>query len=421
LPTSSFRSTPGICVSLWTALLVGFSFWTIQCRSESPEPAVQEWTERHAESIARSVLLADTHIDVPMLQLREWKDLSQRVEGRDFDLVRAREGGLDLAFMSLYVPAALGESRKARIRADAMIDLVERMVTEWPEQCALVRSVQEVREGVGRGKVLLAMGMENGAPIGGDLANLRHFYRRGVRYITLTHSKANHICDSSGDPVRRWDGLSPFGRTLVGEMNRMGVMIDVSHLSDSAFYQVVRLSRAPVLASHSSCRHFTPGWERNVSDEMIRALAGNGGVLQLNFGSEFLTAEAQRYPDSTRRHVREVARLRGWTPGGKEAEDYERQYRRDHPFPAARLADFLKHVDHVVDLVGIDHVGLGSDFEGVGDTLPVGLKDASQYPNLILELLKGGYAEEDIAKICSGNLLRVWSAVETCADREVIR
>jgi len=386
-----------------------------------PEESPPGRTQEEAKRITESVLIVDTHIDVPLHQLRQWKDISARVRDRDFDMVRAREGGLDVAFMSIYIPAGLGESRKARNRADAMIDLVEQMAADWPEQCELVQSVEEVREAAGRGKVLLAMGMENGAPISGDLANLRHFYRRGVRYVTLTHMKANHICDSSGDPARPWNGLSPFGRSLVEEMNSLGVMIDVSHLSDSAFYQVVRLSRAPVLASHSSCRSFTPGWERNMSDEMIRALALNGGVIQLNFGSEFLTSVAQRYPDSVRRHVREVALARGWKPGGKESEAYEKQYRAEHPFPYAALADFVDHVDHVVELVGIDHVGLGSDFEGVSDTLPVGLKDVSHYPNLVLELLERGYSEEDIARICSGNLLRVWSAVEDCSGQEVIR
>jgi membrane dipeptidase len=281
--------------------------------------------------------------------------------------------------------------------------------------------VRDIREAAGKGKVLLAMGMENGSPIGRDLAVLRHFYRRGIRYVTLVHSKANQICDSSYDPSHRWNGLSPFGRTVVREMNRLGMMIDVSHLSDSSFYQAVRLSRAPVLASHSSCRAFTPGWERNMSDDMIRVLALNGGVIQLNFGSEFLTAIAQRYPDSLRRHFRETVRLRGWKPGGKEAKAYEERYRRENPFPHALLEDFVNQIDHVVDLVGIDHVGLGSDFEGVGDTLPIGLRDVSQYPNVILELLERGYSEEDIQKICSRNLLRVWSAVEASAEQEVER
>ena len=418
LPTSDIRSQPGSWVTLCAGILVCLSLWMVQCGPESPEQAPPEWTQEDATRIAHNILLADTHIDVPMLQLRRWEDVSVRVKGRDFDLVRAREGGLDVAFMSIYIPARLGESEDARLRADAMIDLVERMAAEWPEQCEVVRSVQEVRAAAGKGKVLLAMGMENGAPISGDLGNLRHFYHRGVRYITLTHSKANHISDSSYDPVRRWNGLSPFGVSVVEEMNRLGVMIDVSHLSDSAFYQVIRISKTPVLASHSSCRSFTPGWERNMSDEMIRVLARKGGVIQLNFGSEFLTAAAQRYPDSIKRHVKEYALLQGWKPGGEESEAYMRQYKKEHPFPYARLADFVKHVDHVVHLVGIDHVGLGSDFEGLGDTLPVGLKDASQYPNLILELLKHGYSEEDVARICSGNLLRVWSDVETYADEE---
>jgi len=247
------------------------------------------------------------------------------------------------------------------------------------------------------------------------LENLRYFYSRGIRYITLTHSKNNHICDSSFDTERKWYGLSPFGKEVVAEMNRLGMMIDVSHVSDSTFYQVIRLSKAPVIASHSSCRFFTPGWERNMSDEMIFLLAKNGGVIQINFGSMFLNSELQKKGDETRAAINKYFEEHQLKPSDSVAVDYARKYHDEHPTGYADIKDVVEHINHVVQLVGVDYVGLGSDFDGVGDSLPTGLKDVSYYPNLIYKLLKKGYSEEDVRKICGENLLRVWSQVEKTA------
>ena len=233
---------------------------------------------------------------------------------------------------------------------------------------------------VAAGTISLPLGMENGTPLEGKLENIRYFYDRGIRYITLVHAKNNHLCDSSYDEERRWHGLSPFGRSVVEEMNRVGMMIDVSHVSDSTFEQVVRLSRAPVIASHSSCRHFTPGYERNMSDAMIRRLAAHGGVIHITFGSMFLGNEFRKQ-------------------GGKHK---------------ATVADVVAHINHVVKLAGVEHVGFGSDFDGVGE-LPQGLQDVSGYPEIIFGLLKLGYTEGDIRKICGENTLRVWSEVEQVA------
>ncbi len=227
--------------------------------------------------------------------------------------------------------------------------------------------------------------MENGAALEGRLENIRYFYNRGIRYITLVHSRNNHICDSSFEEKRRWNGLSPFGRLVVEEMNRVGMMIDVSHVSDSTFYQILRLSRAPVIASHSSCRFFTPGLERNMDDAMIKLLASKGGVIHINFGVPFLRNDR-------------------WKPSDQE-----------HAGDPVDVSDVARHIDHAVKLAGPDHVGLGSDFDGMGDNLPRGLKDVSGYPNLILELMKLGYNEEDIRKICGGNTLRVWEEVQHVA------
>jgi membrane dipeptidase len=254
--------------------------------------------------------------------------------------------------------------------------------------------------------------MENGSPIEKDLTNVQHFHSLGIRYITLAHAKNNHICDAAYDTTRRWNGLSPFGVKVVGEMNRLGIMVDISHLTDSSAFHVLRVSKAPVIASHSACRHFTPGFERNMGDDLIRALAAQGGVLQINFGSDFVNNEARRASQPGWDAIDQHVLKNGWDPESKAATDYARSYWKAHPRPLAAVREVADHIDHVVRLVGADHAGLGSDFDGLGDTLPVGLKDVSQYPNLVAEMLRRGYSRESIEKICGGNLLRVWAAVE---------
>lgn len=376
-----------------------------------PEPELLE----RARELARSILIADTHIDLPSVLQDKWQDISVRMAGGDFDYVRAKEGGLDVAFMSIYTPSTLEGTGKSKAAADALIDTVQNIAARWPTKFSIVTSVSDVLAQQSSGRILLALGMENGSPVEGKLENIAHFYRRGIRYITLAHAKSNHICDSSYDPKRTWNGLSPFGRRVVEEMNRIGIMIDVSHTTDSAFFQILQLSKAPVIASHSSCRHFTPGFERNMSDEMIRALAAKGGVIQINFGSSFINNDIRLQSEKGEKAIDEHLRRHHLKPGGKEARTFTEKYRHDHPPRFADVKDVATHIDHVVQLVGFDYVGLGSDFDGVGDSLPAGLKDVSQYPNLICELLKLGYTEGAIAKICSGNLLRVWSAVETAA------
>ena len=365
-----------------------------------------------AQRLAREVLIVDTHIDVPERLHDKMDDISVRTPDGDFDYVRAKSGGLDAIFAAVFVPSAMEGSGKAKVYADSMVDLVQSIAARWPDHFALANSPADVVRLAPTGKVLLAMGMENGAAIEGTLANVRYFYDRGIRYITLAHSRSNHICDSSYDPDRKWNGLSPFGVKLIAEMNRCGMMIDVSHVSDSAFYQVIRLSTAPVVATHSSCRGFTPGFERNMSDEMIKALAAGGGVIHVNFGSAFLKDEVRRQPERTRRDIDRFLKQHGLRKDDPAAKKYREDYLKEHPQLYADVADVAKHIDHVAKLVGVDHVGIGSDFDGVGDSLPTGLKDVSQYPNLISELLKLGYSEEDIRRVCGGNTLRVWEEVE---------
>jgi len=367
-----------------------------------------------ARDLAQKFLIVDTHVDLPYRLQRNYEDVSQRTESGDFDFVRAKEGGLNAPFMSIYVPASYQEEGGAKAFADGLIDMVVGFQDKWPDKFAVATSVADVRDQFGKGLVSLPMGMENGAPIEGDLANLKHFHDRGIRYITLTHSKNNHICDSSYDEERRWNGLSPFGRELVLEMNRIGMMVDVSHVSDDAFYQIMELVKAPPIASHSSCRAFTPDFERNMSDEMIELLAKKGGVVMINFGSTFISGEIRTKADAMRQHIRAYLEENNLTREDEHARTYIADYvKANRAF--ADVADVADHIDHVVKLAGIDYVGFGSDFDGVGDTLPTGLKDASQFPNLIKELLDRGYTEEDIEKICSGNIMRVWSEVERAA------
>ena len=267
------------------------------------------------------------------------------------------------------------------------------------------------------GRIGLAMGMENGSPIDHKIENVQFFADRGIRYITLTHGLSNQICDSSYDENRPWGGMSPFGKEVVTEMNRVGIMVDISHVSDDAFWQTLEVTKVPVIASHSSARKFTPDFERNMSDEMIVALAKNGGVIQINWGSGFLTADANAY--STKMWADRTAWLKenGYEEDGEEAEQYSKDYRANQPYPYATMAQVVDHFDHVIKLAGADHVGIGSDFDGVGDSLPVGLKDVSQYPNLVAEFLRRDYSENDIAKILGGNLLRVWGEVEAYAQK----
>jgi membrane dipeptidase len=369
----------------------------------------------HAQELAQQMLIVDTHIDVPWSLRNGWYDVTAAVEGHDFDWPRARAGGLDIPFMSIYVPAEY-EDNGARAVANGLIDLVESVARRSPDKFEIAYSSEEARRIAGEGRMAFVLGMENGAPLEGDLGNLRYFHQRGIRYITLAHSKNNHIADSSYDKERRWQGLSPFGREVVAGMNALGIMVDVSHVSDAAFLQAVELSQAPAIASHSSARHFTPGWERNASDELIRALAARGGVIQVNFGSTFLTREARAWSDAYSKEHDAYLEKTGYERGGPEDKEFEKDYRARHPLPFASLDDLLDHIDYIRDLVGVDHVGIGSDFDGVGDSLPEGVKSVADYPNLIAGLLARGYDEADIEKILSGNLLRVWAEVEKVAQ-----
>lgn len=363
-----------------------------------------------AQQLAQQYIIIDTHIDVPYRLHKDWEDVTVATQRGEFDYPRAQAGGLNAPFMSIYIPASYERSGGGYQLANQLIDSMEALVGRAPDKFAMAYSTKDVLEQFGSGKVSLALGMENGTPINGKLENLQHFYQRGIRYITLSHSESNHIADSSYDLRRRWHGLSPFGKELVVAMNNIGMMIDISHVSDDAFYQTVAISKVPVIASHSSLRSYTPGFERNMDDDMIKALAKNGGVVQINFGSSFVTMMANQYGALRKAAAKQA--------GVADDAAFELEFRKQHPYPFATLDTVLDHIDHVVKLVGIDYVGIGSDYDGVGDSLPIGLKDVASYPNLIDGLLQRGYSAADIEKILSGNFLRVWRTVEQYATQQ---
>ncbi len=389
-----------------------------QTDTSSDETSVPVDLAAQARGIARNSIIIDTHIDVPNRIYGDWEDVSVATDGGDFDYPRALAGGLNAPFMSIYTPARLEEEGRSKEVAEELIDLVNRIVDEAPDKYAIALSPADVEDQFASGLISLPMGMENGSPIEGDLANVQHFFDRGIRHITLAHGLSNHISDSSYDDNKQWGGLSEFGVEVVNEMNRVGIMVDISHVSDEAFWDVMAIASAPALATHSSARHFTPGWERNIDDDMIVRLAENGGIVMVNYGSAFLTQAAQDYGTARREafavyleenSVEESAETEATFRTGYEKENGE--------YPYATLDETLDHFDHIVKLTSIDHVGIGSDYDGVGDSLPLDLKDVSSYPNLVEGLLRRGYSEDDIEKVLGGNLLRVWREVESVAAR----
>lgn len=386
-----------------TALLLG------ACSAETD-------TAADANRIAQETIIVDTHIDVPYRLEAKWVNVAEATEGGDFDYPRAIAGGLNAPFMSIYIPASTPEDGAASALADKLIDSMEKLANDNPEKFMIAHSVADVEKAFAEGKIALPMGMENGSPIENKLENLEHFYKRGIRYITLAHSKWNHISDSSYDPDKHWGGLSDFGKTLVTEMNNIGVMVDVSHISDDAFWQVMDIVKAPAIASHSSLRYFTPEFERNMDDAMVKRLAENGGVIMINYGSSFLTEAANKFRGKATADFEAYIKEMGFENTAETRAAFFEKWNIANPYPFATLDDVLDHIDRVVALTGsTDYVGIGSDYDGVGDSLPIGLKDVASYPSLVEGLLKRGYSEEDVKKILSGNLLRVWRAVEAYA------
>lgn len=376
---------------------------------EKVEPRLwRQALELHLEAI-----VVDTHCDTPMVLLEEGVDIGQRSGKNDLDFIRMKEGGLDASFFALFVSNSLDNKHPAT-KALEMLDAVYRQVEKYPHLAEIAYSPRDIRSLHQKGKRAILIGMENGGPLEGSLRLLRTYYRLGVRYITLTHVKHNHICDSSTGGKPKWQGLSPFGREVVKEMNRLGMLIDVSHISDRAFWDVIEESQAPVFASHSCVRSICDV-PRNMTDSMIKALAKKKGVIQLNFFSAFLDKEFKRKRDEIREKIQpERDKLREKYKDNDTAywKAVERLWEK-HSLPPPGIDVLIDHIDHVVKLVGIDYVGLGSDYDGAPG-YPEGLEDVTGFPLITYHLLKRGYKKEDIKKILGGNFLRVFEgAIET--------
>ena len=373
-----------------------------------------------AIALAHRLPMFDGHIDLPWRLYEKMEDVSVRTKGGNFDYERAKIGGLSAPFMSIYVPSSFQKKapNAAKLMADTLIDIVEGLVKKNPEKFALAFRSKDVAENFKKGLISFPMGMENGAPIGDDLKNVEYFQKRGVRYITLTHAEDNLICGTSYSLNNKWNGLSAFGKQVVEEMNRVGIIIDVAHVSDKTIEQVLEISRAPVIASHSSCRVFTPRFMRNLPDDLIKKIAKGGGVVQINFGTMFLDSTVSDYFLARRQAMLDWSTANKIASGDPSYVAYEKEWNKMHVAPKVPFERIADHIDHVRQLVGIEHVGLGSDFDGVGESLPVGMTDVSMYPNLIFELLKRGYSEHDIERICYRNTLRVWQKVEKVSGNQ---
>lgn len=395
------------------SIVTGLSLLIAASPSIAAEPAAQR--------LAQDAVIVDTHIDAPSELLKHWDDLGVAAPGKEFDYPKARQGGLDVAFMSIYTSPEEDAVGKAWQIANTQIDAVEAMVGRHPDKFAVLRSPSDLERLRAGGRVTLALGMENGAPIGDDLAKIAQFHARGVRYITLAHSAANRISDSSYALEKKWGGLSPFGEKVVAEMNRVGIMVDVSHVSDDAVRDILRITDVPVIASHSSMRHFTPGFERNISDELARAVAAEGGVVQLALGTAFVNpkaaADLQAYFIAEADFDRANAAAAAAGKPMRSKDEFDKEWKAAHPIPVTHIDAVLDQIDHAVKVIGVDHVGIGSDFDGVSGNLPVELRTVADYPNLVAGLQARGYSEADIRKILGGNLLRVWNAVEAAAAR----
>ena len=379
-------------------------------------PAVAAQAPEAAQRLARDAVIVDTHIDAPENLMDHWVDLGGDAPGRQFDWPKAHAGGLGVAFMSIYTSASQDDDGSAWQAANQMIDAVQALVERHPDKFALLTSPRDVQRLRNGNRVLLPLGMENGAPLGDKLSNVKFFFDRGVRYITLAHSANNRIADSSYVIEKKWNGLSPFGKDVVREMNRLGIMVDVSHLGDASAAAAIALSDAPVIASHSAFRHFTPDFERNISDDLARAIAAKGGVVQVAFGTAFIDPKSAA---NTQAHFRAIndfekknAELRAQGKPEQDRDAFEQAFAAAHPKLHSTLAQVLDEIDYGVKLVGIDHIGIGSDFDGVDGELPDELQTTADYPNLVAGLQSRGYKDADIRKILGGNLLRVWQQVE---------
>lgn len=352
----------------------------------------------------------DSHCDTPMV-FNDEINIGKRSNHGHVDIDRIIEGGVDAMFWAIFTPSDLKGSdaiNHSMEKISRVYDIIDRN----KDRIALARTVSQARSNKEKGLVSIFLGLENASPINGDIAILHFYHRFGISYITLCHSDNNDVCDSSTSKAPLWNGLSPFGIELVAEMNKLGIMVDISHISDSSFYDVLKYSTLPVIASHS-CSRALCDVPRNMSDDMIKALAAKNGVVQINFypyflDSSFNTPEywklSKALEEATKNHLSDLKHI-------PYREKYNELKNEMNQFKSVSFKKICDHIDHVVSLVGASHVGLGSDFDGI-DITPEGMEDISKFPVITEELLARGYSDEDIRGILGENFLRVMSECE---------
>jgi membrane dipeptidase len=380
----------------------------------SPKKRSEADARNLANRVLERAIIIDTHADTPQMMLDEGYDLADPSSPFMISIPKARTGHLGAEFMSIWVDVDWPKNDLIH-RALDLIDVVDEQTARHSDALEPARTADDVVRIHRAGKIAILMGVEGGHVIQGDLRVLDIYYRLGVRYMTLTHTKNNEIGDSSGDQPH-WKGLSDFGRQVVERMNRLGMMVDISHVSDDTFYAALAASKAPVIASHSSCRALC-NVPRNMTDDMLRAVAKNGGVVDINFFDGFLDQnfadafkKVEPAMDAAVKAAREERARRGKSLTYVEEGKIDEKFYAGLPIPSyTRIAD---HIDHAVQVAGVDHVGLGSDFDGISGLAPRGMEDCSKLPGLVHELARRGYSENDLVKILGGNVLRVMRDVE---------
>jgi len=368
--------------------------------------------------VHKSAILIDTHNDVTSATVAGL-DIGKPNSDHHTDLARMKKGGMGAQFFAVYVAASYVEGNRSAHRTLDMIDTVRHdIAARYPGDFLFAVTAADIRRARSQHKIAALMGIEGGHAIEDSLRLLRDYYALGIRYMTLTHSNSNHWADSSGDANKPNNGLSPFGKEVVREMNRLGMIVDISHVSDKTFWDALETSSAPIFASHSSCRAISPA-PRNMTDEMIAALAKKGGVIQINFACDFLNPDVLKADEAVAGRIAAVRdelikKYAGEPDGIQRAMREARQQAGAANGPRATLADVVKHINHAVAIGGVDAVGLGSDFDGIG-CAPVDLDSVDKWPNLTRALLEEGYTAAEIRNIYGGNTLRLMAAVEHAA------
>lgn len=372
------------------------------------------WTDAEVMKVHRSAILIDTHNDVTSKTV-EGVELGKSTTEGHTDIPRMKQGGMTAEFFAAYVATGNMEGNKSAHRALQMIDTIRHDIAEkYPNEMVFTTTAAGIVKAKKQGKIAALIGIEGGHAIEDDVRLLRDYYVLGVRYMTLTHTKNLSWAGSSGEKDDK--GMNDLGRQVIAEMNRLGIMVDIAHVSDKTFWDALEASKAPIFSSHSSCRSLS-NIPRNMTDEMIQALAKKGGVVQINFGCEFLSQKSQdsspmRDPAFMARAEKVMAEVKD--PKERRAVMRKLMSEMGKATVRATIDDVVAHIDHVKKIAGIDYVGLGSDFDGVG-CVPEGLDDVSKWPNLTRKLLEKGYTPAEIRKVYGGNLLRVMTAVEKAA------